>query len=302
MQFRLTTKKTTLRPTGRLSAILFLACAAFTLQAGALMRQTESVPGGVVVLPLPDNKKPSSVTFGKRKVMVMKKHGWKAIVGIPLSTKPGTHYIKVHYRNRPTRLVEFHVNWKKYRTQYITIKNKRKVTPYKRDMTRIYSDFRIIRAALKKWTHKRRVPLHFIPPVRGYFTGSYGSRRFFNNKPRRPHSGMDIAAPQGTPVKAAAKGRVIEAGDYFFNGKTVFLDHGQGLITMYSHLHSIKVQKGDYLRQGQVLGTVGKTGRATGPHLHWSVSMSRTMVNPALFIERKYTRKRKRRRHRRRRH
>ncbi len=274
----------------------------------SIMNQTNAVPGGVIVIKLNKalSRQAPKAEFMGRKIMVTRGSAsdphWYAVIGVPLKVKPGRYRLRVtskamngaYHKNT----YRFKVRYKKYRAQYITLKNKRKVNPYKRDLTRIFAEYKVIKKAYSKWTPKNKVPLKFSPPVRGRFSGSYGSRRFFNNKPRRPHSGMDIAARKGTSIKAPAKGRVIAIGHYFFNGKTIFLDHGQGLITLYSHVNKIKVKPGQYIKRGQVIGTVGRTGRATGPHLHWTVRLNGTSVDPALFMNKRYNRKTSRRKKR----
>jgi len=138
------------------------------------------------------------------------------------------------------------------------------------------------------WREEKNTDMEFIIPADGRLSGNFGLRRFFNGKPRSPHAGLDVAVASGTPIKASAQGKVLAVDDYFFNGKTVFVDHGNGLITMYCHMDSFDVQTGETVNKGQLLGLSGKTGRATGPHLHWSVILNGAMVDPQLFLPAKY--------------
>jgi murein DD-endopeptidase MepM/ murein hydrolase activator NlpD len=208
---------------------------------------------------------------------------WLAVVGIPLAEKPGELKVKVSTPDGTTE-VPFRIADKSYRTQKLTIKNQRQVDPNPDDLKRISQETQRSDAALSKFTPSATPVLQLISPVEGIRSDSYGSRRIFNGKPRNPHSGMDIAAPKGTPIRSPAAGTVVEAGDFFFNGNTLYIDHGDGLVTMYCHLDSIKVKLGDRVSQGDLIGTVGATGRVTGPHLHWGVALNRAMVDPALFI------------------
>jgi len=122
---------------------------------------------------------------------------------------------------------------------------------------------------------------NFQKPLTGRVSAGFGERRFFNNVPRAPHTGLDIAAPQGTPVLVPQAGLVVLADELFYSGNTVVLDHGCGLFSYYGHLSRIEVQAGAMVRRGQVLGLVGATGRVTGPHLHWTVRLGPARVDPA---------------------
>ncbi len=246
--------------------------------------QANPVPGGIAVIPLASADGPApQAYFGERRVMVSAINGrWHAVVGIPLGTKPGSQTLQITTDKGQDR-VAFTVRGKEYQAQYITLDNDRMVNPYERDMDRILSEKKIITGSFATWK-EGEVATGFILPVEGRMSSPFGLRRFFNKQPRNPHSGLDIAAPTGTQVRAPAAARVITTGDYFFNGNTIFLDHGQGLVTMYCHLDRIDVEPGQMVEQGEPIGTVGMTGRVTGPHLHWGVSLNDARVDPTLFL------------------
>lgn len=255
------------------------------LAAGAAEWPQESrVPGGIAFVPVPGSDLAPTVIFNTHRVAVLRRDDqWVAVVGIPLAEKPGELKLKVSTPSG-TSEVPFRITDKSYRTQNLTIKNQRQVDPNPDDLKRISGETKRSDAALSKFTVTELPALQLISPVEGVRSDSYGSRRVFNGQPRNPHSGMDIAAAKGTPIRSPAAGTVVEAGDFFFNGNTLYIDHGDGLVTMYCHLDTIKVKLGDRVNQGDLLGTVGATGRVTGPHLHWGVALNRAMVDPALFI------------------
>jgi murein DD-endopeptidase MepM/ murein hydrolase activator NlpD len=125
----------------------------------------------------------------------------------------------------------------------------------------------------------------FIRPVSGVTTSPFGFKRFYNGQARRPHTGLDYAGNTGTPIKAAAAGKVIISDEFFFNGNAVFIDHGQGLISVYIHMNERLVNPGQIIKQGDVIGTIGQTGRATGPHLHFGIFLNKTVINPNILIK-----------------
>ena len=243
------------------------------------------VPGGVALVEVPGGAEaPVAVFDGQRAAVVRDQDRWIAVVGIPLATDPGELILHVEGGSGVTS-IPFRIEAKEYRTQHLTIRNQRHVEPNPEDLKRIESERDRSDAALSRFTTRQPPPDFTLSvPVDGARSDSYGSRRFFNGKPRNPHSGMDIAAARGTPIRAPAAGEVVEVGSFFFNGNTVFIDHGHGLVTMYCHLEKTSVKPGDRLERGQVIGAVGATGRVTGPHLHWGVALNRAMVDPSLFL------------------
>ena len=265
------------------SLILFFLAAIINPAYSLELPGNANVPGGIVIVPIKQDTKPRAFYNGNRVMVTGEKNNWKAVVGIPLTAEPGSHQLRVQDKNGDS-LHTFEIASKEYATQYLTIENKRQVNPTPEDMLRINQEKKLIQAAKAEWTDTDQVALDLILPARGVYSSPFGLRRYFNNQPRSPHSGLDIAAEVGTPVAAAADGHVVNTGDYFFNGKTVFIEHGQGIITMYCHMNSIVVTQGQRVHQGETIGTVGKTGRVTGAHLHWSVILNKTMVDPVLFV------------------
>lgn len=266
--------------------IALLICSA-PLLAATLPPHTP-VPGGIAVIALPQalltNTPAAAAHYLGSRVMIMtegnQKNGY-AIVGIPLSAKPGTHQLTFDNGKK----IAFTVLPKTYQEQRITLTNKRQVNPLTNDLERIGREQKIMVAAFEHWNGQLTPSLKLTKPVAGPYSSPFGLRRFFNDQPRNPHSGLDIAAPEGAPIEAPADAIVVATGEYFFNGNTVLLDHGQGLISMYCHLSQINVKEGQHVNTHDIIGLVGKTGRVTGPHLHWSVSLNNARIDPFLLME-----------------
>jgi len=237
------------------------------------------VPGGVYLWPIPEGA--SQVSFQNKPVMRVAD---AALIGIPISQATGA--AALNYRLGSQQLShEFIVMDKAYTEQHITLTNKAMVNPPPASLDRIREESVRQRALYNTFADPVDLGAGFKMPLHGITTSLYGHRRFFNGEPRSPHSGLDIAADPGTIVRAAGNATITLADNLYFNGNTLFLDHGQGLITMYCHLSELLVDVGDSIIQGQEIGKVGATGRATGPHLHWSVSLNGNRVDPELFMQ-----------------
>ena len=264
------------------------------LRAAPALPVARAVPGGVVVLqvsapkvPAEESTKPQ-VFFGAAPVLMTPGAGvhagaWFAVVGIPLSQAPGPAEIRIGSEASGATTQTFTVGKVRYRTQRLRVAPAQ-VDLSAADLERVAGERERIHAALATFSATVPKTLRLTAPVAGARSSSFGLRRFFNGEARDPHSGMDIAAASGTPVRAAADGAVLNTGSYFFNGNTVLIDHGSGLITMYCHLSQINVQADQTVTAGESIGAVGATGRVTGPHLHFGVALNRAFVDPALFL------------------
>lgn len=238
------------------------------------------VPGGVAVIPLKSkaNDAPKAF-FNKQPVAVIKYDSqWLAVVGLGLTTKSGEHYITSQGHRYP-----FVVKDKQYEEQHITLKTRKHIDLSEADLKRHKKEKKQALAVFDAFL-PNQPDFDFAKPVQGPYSSPFGLKRFYNGEPRNPHSGLDIAAPTGTPIISPSAGKVVLTGDFFFNGNVVYVDHGQGVISMFCHLDKIDVKTGDLLTKGQVLGKVGATGRVTGPHLHWSVSLNNARIDPKLLL------------------
>ncbi|MGJ7528767.1 peptidoglycan DD-metalloendopeptidase family protein [Variovorax sp. GB1P17] len=251
----------------------------------AVWPHASQVPGGVARLSLgPAAARPTAFSGDVPLLVLGDAIEWTALVGIPLAATPGDASITVRTESRPERQIGYTIAPKQYREQRLTVAP-RTVDLAPEDQARYERERDHLTTVMATLTDMRPdTALQMRVPVPGRRSSSFGLRRVFNGQSRNPHSGMDIAAGTGTPVLAPLPGKVIDTGDYFFNGGTVWLDHGGGLLTMYCHLSRIDVKVGDVLKTGERLAAVGATGRVTGPHLHWSVMLNRAMVDPALFV------------------
>lgn len=255
------------------------------MAAAAAALPRAAVPGGVARVGLGDSAGPPSARLGDNRLLVLRDGAqWVALVGIALATRPGTRLqIQVQHADGSIAPVRFTVGRKEYAAQHLKVPPGQ-VELSRDDLARYERERAHLGEVLQTFSDEAPTTVSLLAPTLGPRSSSFGLRRYFNGKSRSPHTGMDIAAAVGAPVLAAAAGRVLDTGDYFFSGNQLILDHGQGLLTLYAHLSEIDVVTGEFVAAGTPIALVGATGRVTGPHLHFSVYLNAVAVDPALFL------------------
>ncbi len=222
--------------------------------------------------------------FGQHWPVKATGHGqWRGWIGIDLKKKPGTYHISWKTATGSIGNDSLRVKQGKFRISRIEVSKKMAVFN-KKTLTRIRTEVKALKASYTVAVDANPDIIMHGEPVKGIVSTPFGAQRFVNGEPRSPHSGIDIAAPAGTIIHAPLAGRVLLVADMYLNGKTVAIGHGNGLVSVYSHMQATAVNKGDWIKTGQQIGEVGATGRATGPHLHWGVRFHNARVNPASML------------------
>lgn len=252
------------------------------LQMSAAIAAESAWPGGLAHIDLGPAEGPAPAVFydDKRILVARREDRWQAIVGVHLDTPVGESAVTLADGTQRRFLVAAHA----YREQHLEVAPGY-VSLSEENLARVGRERKLIDAALNNWREQPLDGVSLTKPIDGPHSSSFGSRRFFNGEARSPHSGMDIAANTGTPILTPRTGIVTATGDYYFNGNTVIVDHGQGLVTMYCHLSEISVAEGEAVAPGDTLGLVGATGRVTGAHLHFGTYLNGNAVDPALLLD-----------------
>ena len=264
----------------------FLLALLPALATGVPLPPSEPVPGGVAVIELPlwDTAVPR-VEMSGRRIMVLPEAGrWYALVGIPLESGAGERTLDIGADTDLPFSIRFSVGSKSYPQQQLTIQNPEMVNPTAAQEARIEREQLHLEKIMKHWRQTVAPGIHFIWPAAGPETSPFGVRRVLNGQPRSPHSGIDIGGETGTPLHAPANAVVADKGNYYFCGRTLTLDMGQGLFSVFCHMSKISVRRGQRVKQGQLVGLMGATGRTTGPNLHWTVRLNGTAVDPHVFL------------------
>lgn len=274
----------------KLGLVLVLILSVFNASYATQLPKEERIPGGLAIIDLkiPTTMRKPEVMYHNNHVLVSSRDNkWVALVGIDITQKPGKDVIVVKKAPHNEK-INFTVKKHTYPESKITIARKDLVTIPQKKMARFNHENLTVKNSLGFYNPEIVLNnLTLVKPLQGRDTTRFGAKRIINKIPKAPHLGLDIAAPKGSEVAAAATGIVSAVyKDFMILGNSVVIDHGQGLHTMYSHLDTITVQEKQKVNANDIIGTVGTTGRSTGPHLHFTVSLNKSKINPELFLKR----------------
>lgn len=262
---------------------ILLTLLLFACQAHALPEHSPW-PGGIGVLRIPGSVQPEVIVNEQAALLVRDENDWIALFGIPLDQDvDGQLVALVTLPGHDTEEIFIDIRPNNYREQRLNV-DRKYVDPNPEQLERIFAERKIIDAALTNVYQVELSDVSLQAPVAGPRSSSFGTRRFFNDQPRSPHKGMDIAASTGTTIVAPMAGTITATGDYYFNGNTVIIDHGQGFVSLYCHLSEIDSEEGQLVPAGTPIGKVGATGRVTGAHLHFATYLNGIAVDPALLL------------------
>ena len=271
-------KSAALRPCAMLPAGLVLAVLVSAAAIAAPVKlDGPTVQGGLVI----GYAEPGSRVTQDGKEIQVAPDG-RFLLGFAYDAPPASE-IDIEQPDGESVTIPITVASRQFATEKIDHLPPEQVTPDAEAMKRIAAEREEVTAVQTKPTATPLFVRPFVWPATGVISGTYGSARILNGEPRAPHMGVDVAAPEGTPIVAPTDSRVVFAADLFFTGNTVILDHGLGLTSLYAHLARVDVKVGDRLRQGDIIGTMGATGRATAPNLHWGVHLNGVGLDPALL-------------------
>jgi murein DD-endopeptidase MepM/ murein hydrolase activator NlpD len=264
-----------------------VVCAAALVSAAPQIAVTASSstarPGDVIVLTI-DSTEPLRVRAFNRDVPTFAagKTRVRALVGVDLQIAPGPHRITIDAGKTQTTF-PLRITPRKFPTRTLSV-DPAFVNPPPDAVPRIERERQQLEHLWETWTPAKLWDGPFVPPVPQPANSAFGTRTILNGEPRSPHSGADFASPAGTPIKAPNSGRVVLADALYYTGNTVVIDHGLGLYSLFAHLTELAVHTDDMVKTGDVVGTVGSTGRVTGPHLHWSVRLTGARVDPTVLL------------------
>ena len=269
----------------KLLLISLIILSPLTAQALTIGEEFRNIKGGLLIKEISEDEYKKGFKL-KNVNLLTYSEGQKffLIYGIPYNSNVGLNVIQITSNSHLIdKIINFEIKNKDFQTQFITI-SKKYTAPSKVNLLRIKKEKKLLAASKKEWIDINP-DLNFILPVDGIETGVFGTRRFYNKQEGRAHNGHDIAAKKGTTIVAPSSGSVLLTGNYFYNGKFVFLDHGRGLKSIFIHMNKINVSQGQIIKKGEKIGEVGSTGKSTGPHLHWSLILNETYIDPKVFLE-----------------